>query len=214
MIAQMLNKTTELLKYNLGTVAQPTEAEIRKDMNQLGVNYRGSSLLYYKPLDGDAVFVKRTGYNRASEIDALPGDRAPDAPELVGIGENNVNTSLFDIFLPGRHTVLVFAESDTTIASLEPIAKALRSQPANTVQGLLLISKQIQNSVSASARSFDFALIDGDGHAFRGYRVQGQPEVAPVVIVRPDGVIGARFRGSEGIEHYFHGIFNGPLPSN
>lgn len=213
-IAQMLNKTTELLEYNFGSCPKPTEAEIRKDMNQLGVNYRGSSLVYYEPLEGDAAFVKGIGYNQTSETDALPGDRAPDAPGLIRLGENNVITSLFDVFSPARHTLLVFADDNTAITTLAAIGEAVQSQPANTVRGVLLIGQHVHGNVSSSSSGFDLAFVDGEGHTFRGYRVQGKSGVPLVVIVRPDGVIGARFRGPEGIARYFHGVFNGRLTNN
>lgn len=219
-IAQMLNKTTDLLKYtfsdsNGAATHWSTEAEIRKDMNQLGVSYRGSSLVYYEPTDGDPVFLKGIGYNRESETDALPGDRAPEAPGLFRLGESDITTSLFNIFLPSHHTVLVFSERNTAVAALEHIANALQSQPSNTIQGVLLVSTQDQEIVVNPHVGFDLNLIDGEGHAFKGYRVQHQPVVSGqqtplVVIVRPDGVIGARFRGPEGVVRYFNCIFNGP----
>lgn len=212
----MLNKTTDLLKYTLldprGTATQPIEAEIRKDMNQLGVNYRTSSLVYYEPSEGDAAFVKGIGYNRSSETDALPGDRAPEAPGL-GRSGTTATTSLFDVFSPSCHTALVFVDPNTTTTSMEHISGALRNQPAGTVQGILLVSDKNPKIFANTNVDLDLTLVDREGHAFRGYHVQ--PEIigsgAPlVVVVRPDGVIGARFRGFQGITRYFSGIFNGP----
>lgn len=210
----MLNKTTELLKYTLldprGTATQPTEAEIRKDMNQLGVNYRGSSLVYHEPSKEDAAFVKGIGYNRSSETDALPGDRAPEAPGLVRQGSKGPTTSLFDVFSPSHHTALVFSGVNTTAATIEPIIEALQSQPLDTVRGVLVVSDLSLDSFANTSVNLDLTLVDREGHAFRGYHVQDRPESPLVVVVRPDGVIGARFRGSEGITHYFNVIFNGP----
>lgn len=48
-------------------------------------------------------------------------------------------------------------------------------------------------------------LIDQAGHAYRGYVVEeGEIEI---VVVRPDGVVGAIVRGAAGLERYFEGVF-------
>lgn len=220
-IAQMLNKTTELLKYTLSdpnaATHWSTEAEIRKDMNQLGVNYRGSSLLYYGQTERDVSVSKGTSYNRESETDALPGDRAPEAPGLIEPGTTDT-TNLFDIFSPSLHTVLVFADQNTTADRLTHIIDAMRSQPSNTVQGVLLVKEHNQGVLLADyAKDIHLILVDEQGHAFDGYNIQDnfkasglEPGAPLVVIVRPDGVIGARFCGSDDIVHYFNGIFNEP----
>ncbi|KAI6033347.1 hypothetical protein EDC04DRAFT_2706926 [Pisolithus marmoratus] len=48
-------------------------------------------------------------------------------------------------------------------------------------------------------------LIDQAGHAYRGYVVEEQE--ARVVVVRPDGVVGAIVHGVTGLEQYFEGVF-------
>lgn len=188
-IAQMLNKATELLRYNFETAPQPDEAEIRKDMIQLGVNYRGSPLLYYEPSKGDAAYVKGIGYNRSSETDALPGDRAPEAPGLSQLGERKGDStiSLFDIFSPSLHTALVFYDVHITDAILDRIFQALRSQPADTVYGVLLVRNQGFDTFADISTNIDLALFDREGHAFKGYNVQKQSRAigpqSPMVII-------------------------------
>ncbi|KZP07005.1 hypothetical protein FIBSPDRAFT_875975, partial [Athelia psychrophila] len=49
-------------------------------------------------------------------------------------------------------------------------------------------------------------LKDNLGHAYEGYAVMPSAEVITVYIVRPDGVVGGKVRGVEGVEKYFSGI--------
>ncbi len=47
-------------------------------------------------------------------------------------------------------------------------------------------------------------LRDASGHAFKEYGLS--PDAIHVVIVRPDGVIGAFVKGTEGVNKYFNTI--------
>jgi hypothetical protein len=101
-IAEMLNKTTELLKhvFNQKTGRDASENKLRKAMTQLGVNYRGSSIVYNEGAERDPATLG-SGYNKESETAAQPGDRAPEAPGLVDVCNTSAQAatlSLFGIF--------------------------------------------------------------------------------------------------------------------
>ena len=49
-------------------------------------------------------------------------------------------------------------------------------------------------------------LVDAEGHAYGGYAIAA--ERVTVVIVRPDGVIGAVFKNAGGVEKYFSKLMN------
>ncbi|KAL1694009.1 FAD binding domain-containing protein [Schizophyllum commune] len=196
-IAAMLQKTTELynktskaFKEHGAAYAKASDAmwERKSELQQLGVNYRGSDIV----LD-----------ERNSAKDAIPsaygsgagglraGDRAPSAP-LRGDGIEK----LFDVLDSTRHTVLVFTADETKVKSVVDAVKALPSGVAKTVaivpQGKTLDIPGVQ------------VVDDVEGHAYRTYQVGDEPTT---FVVRPDGAIGAIVLEAEGVARYFAKIF-------
>jgi hypothetical protein len=197
----MLNKTTELL--NLRLAATPLQPEkgvaIMSDMSQLGVNYRGSSIVFEE--GADPIVVKYTAYSKDSITAALPGDRAPEAPNLTDIANaDNAPINLYSILSAARHSVFIFGDGYSDDA-LDALSEALHRQPESATYTVLLLRSQ--GSSSRLHGMFDRTLIDSEGHAYAGYNV----DWTGVVIIRPDGVIGARVGGAAGVEQYFKGIF-------
>jgi len=194
-IAEMLNKTTELHH----KVMKLTDGDIRRgpELNQLGVNCRGSSIVYED--EPDAPAAKWPGYNKDSESAARAGDRAPEAPKLKPAGAVDGFTSLFSIFSPSKHTVLRFSESEDDRKSL---FKFLKTLPKGTVQSAVIL-----NPISPfpTDDDCDIVLVDKEGHAHNGYHVADA--TFSIFVVRPDGVIGARTRSVEGVEEYFGRLF-------
>lgn len=189
-------------------------------MNQLGVNYRGSSIVLYGKDIAGYTSTRNIGYSKDSETAALPGDRAPEAPGLVRSGSTDGSVtprSLFGLLRPSLHTALVFSDAIGSASSLESIAEVIRGQPANIAHAVLIVKQGLDRLNQVPVNDvFDETLIDAEGYAFEGYHVaadQGIREGPVVVVVRPDGVIGARVRDAEGIARYFHGIFESPASS-
>ena len=99
-------------------------------MTQLAVNYRA---IVCNEGDERDPATSGSGYNKESETAARPGDRAPDAPGLVNVRRTSAQAatlSLFGIFAPSVHSVLVFAgnsvgsgNSDTLHVLSGPIAR-------------------------------------------------------------------------------------------
>ena len=151
-----------------------------------------------------------SGYNKESETAAQPGDRAPEASGLVD-SAHAATLSLFGIFAPSVHTVLVFAggngsgngNSDT----LHALPGIIARQPEGAVRAVLIVSPK-SKSESRGAGLFEQVLVDRDGHAHAGYNVPVvSGEKVTLVVVRPDGFIGARVHNATGIERYFGCIF-------
>ncbi|KAF8909282.1 hypothetical protein CPB84DRAFT_1765743 [Gymnopilus junonius] len=195
-IAEMLGKTTELLKQVM------VSGDIKRggELSQLGVNYRGSSIVYED--DMETLTVKGKGYNDASEVAARPGDRAPDAPGLADAFDKNKGICLYDVFSVAAHTILVFSD---TLQGHSALFQVVERLPGATVQVVLILPKGSEAFTSESGVDEQFAkvLVDNDGHAYAGYHV----DQASLAIIRPDGVVGARVLGVSGIERYFKGIF-------
>ncbi|KAJ6553882.1 FAD binding domain-containing protein [Mycena sp. CBHHK59/15] len=196
-IAEMLKLTTALHNATAARLAAPGAADDGSawkrggDLNMLGVNSRGSSIVLGAAADGGA-----SAYTEAAAPDGRvqAGFRAPDAPGLVALRSSDAPTRLFNVFGAAAHTALVFGDDGSG-----GVAEALRRVPAGVVRAVLLLpAGQAPAGVLAG---FDSVLEDTAGHAYGGYGARNGDQM--VVIVRPDGVVGAVVDGPEGVEQYF-----------
>ncbi|KAK7021336.1 hypothetical protein VNI00_017438 [Paramarasmius palmivorus] len=188
-IASMLGKTTDLLNSTYKTDTLGRGFELR----QFGVNYRGSSIVLSGGEEGgDGVDPYRSGLDGVLKA----GDRAPDAPNLQVQGEET-SFSLFGVFKPTHHTILVFT-------------------PSPGVSLDLSLQKDVVKTLVIYPRDGDAereGVVDTAGYAYKhyGFGVDGEKgqEKGGVVIVRPDGYVGAILRGEveEGVKRYFGKVF-------
>ncbi|KAI6018035.1 hypothetical protein PISMIDRAFT_690216 [Pisolithus microcarpus 441] len=203
-----------------------------KNMYMLGVNCRTSPLVVdeFVPTPASGVAVVHGAYGNIQEGILRAGDRAPDAPGLVPIVKSNraasntlvpsllpaeglQGTRLFDIFAPTYHTILIFVpvSADPVVSSV--LAALQHCIPENGLVRLLVVlpntlpdldggveTSSVQDQVHGAE-----VLVDRAGHAYRGYLIEN--DEVKVVVVRPDGVVGAIVHGAEGLERYFHGVF-------
>ncbi|KAJ7662150.1 FAD binding domain-containing protein [Mycena polygramma] len=191
-IAQMLKLTTEL--YNKTFSGKDDEGWRRGgDLRMLGVNYCRSSIVLE---DGPAV-PGDSAYANAEGGPTRAAYRAPDASGLVR-AEDDVSMRLFAIFSASAHTVLLFGGDAAAHAG---VAEVLARFPEGTVRTVQIVPQG--QTADASAGS---ALVveDREGHAYAGYGVP--VDKLTVVVVRPDGVVGATVTGAEGVERYFRKI--------
>ncbi|KAJ7080586.1 FAD binding domain-containing protein [Mycena belliarum] len=195
-IAQMLQLTTALHEK---TAAQVAAGAVEGDawqrggaLGMLGVNARGAIVL-----GAGAGAGANTG---AGAYDAAAGGvqggyRAPDAPGLAGAAPR-----LFALFGPAAHTALVFGGDAAAHAA---VAGALEAWPHGTVRAVLVRKA----GAAAEETPFGEVVEDRAGHAYAEY-VPGAAEGAlTVVVVRPDGVVGAVIPDVEDIARYGSLIF-------
>ncbi|KAF8178163.1 FAD binding domain-containing protein [Mycena galopus ATCC 62051] len=193
-IAQMLNVTTTLYnktfhKTSDADSTDPDEEWARGgDIHMLGVNYSGSSIVQE---DGVPVVAGANAYSRGSER-VQAAYRAPDAPGLVRAGSQDAPTTLFSIFSSTAHTVLIFGGEETSCADV------LRRLPQEVVRAVQLLPR---GQTASGAATSALVLEDRAGHAYAVYRLP--VDALTVVVVRPDGVVGAVAPGVEGVERYF-----------
>ena len=200
-IAEMLDKTTEFFNRVIETKGDFSRVGRDTDLAQLGVTYRGSSIIGEDDICDTTL--KFSGYNKKSETAACPGDRAPEIPSLITTtGENEVKT-LFDILSPSHHSVLVFTKKYEAQLSLA-LSSVINRLPGKTVRNILILSSE--PNVTELCTVYDEVLIDSGGHAYAGYGLPSDESY--IVVVRPDGVIGARVREVSGVERYFQKIFS------
>ncbi|KAG0704756.1 FAD binding domain-containing protein [Suillus ampliporus] len=167
----------------------------------LGINCRFSNIVldeFATPIEGKPI----NAYGVLDEGHLEAGDRAPDAPNMlqVGPGESDLKT-LFGLYRPWYHTVLVFAPS---LADATPILGALEACDHSVVRKAVILpsSASVAPIVSPCA---DVVLVDQEGYAYSAYLVEANQ--TKVFVIRPDGVIGAIVHGVEGMKKYFSKIF-------
>ncbi|KAG1829223.1 FAD binding domain-containing protein [Suillus subalutaceus] len=195
-ISEMLELTTTILNQ----VVKAGDMTIPRNpiTFMLGVNCRFSNIV----LDEFAIPGKPiNAYGVLDEGNLEAGDRAPDAPNMlqVGGGKSGMKT-LFGLYRPWYHTVLVFASNH---ADATPILGALEAYDTSVVRSAVVLPSSI--SATSIAPPADLVLVDQEGHAYSAYLVEaGQTKV---FVIRPDGVIGAIVHGVEGVKKYFSKIF-------
>lgn len=205
----MLQRTTALLEKTVSYKVGATDtsfAQRPKALHQLGVNYRWSSIVVDEqaPLEADAV--ASAAYRPEDSTVLRAGDRAPDSPGLKIIHASDPSvpagaiTSLFCLFKPTRHTVLLFASK---VEDVQDILHALQRAPKGTVYTVLVVSKDV--GVDGQSPPVDLVLVDQEGHAHNYY-----PPVSDgfnTIIIRPDAVVGAVVRSVDGAQKYLSEVF-------
>lgn len=192
-IAEMLSQTAALLKKTSEAKKGNFSAWKRDDvLRQMGVNYRGS------PIVTDERTLGNSGGKPYSNTDGkvCAGDRAPDAPGLVDVSGRT--TKLFDRFNTYSHTVLIFGPPALNIV------EALAQYPRGAIQCLFILPK---GSMLPTANSSTAIAVEDRGeHAHIGYAVANK-KLPTIVVVRPDGAIGAIAFRINGLQRYFNRIF-------
>lgn len=219
-VAEMLNLTKELHKHTAAArikfvddAAQDTSKDPMfrpKSLSQIWVNYRWSAVVL------DERFPTGAGEKHINpfgvEGDVLQaGDRAPDAPMLKECGPDasqlahTTNISLFKLFSPTLHTLLVFPQSDSVPTDLE-LLSLYRSR------GVLYIWSILGAEASYIDVGADKTFFDMFGHAAKAYGIGRDSSVGDVslqyFLIRPDGMLGVCCENISIVLDYFHCILN------
>ena len=165
------------------------------ELRQFGVNYRWSSIV-----SDDKPSQKKVGTYGASSDEIHAGDRAPDASGLVNIKTGSVNT-IYQYIKSSRHTVLLFA---SFIDEVVPFLDVLEKTPTNTFQSVVILDscKDVDNAPTKGMAIN--VLVDSDNNARKSYNCYKDKRI---IIIRPDGIIGALTSSISGIQKYLGFIF-------
>ncbi|KAG0704757.1 FAD binding domain-containing protein [Suillus ampliporus] len=198
-ISKMLEITTSMLNEVLTTGDAPIQRS--PTLFMLGINCRFSNIVldeFATPIEWK--FINAYGVLDEGHLEA--GDRAPDASNVLqmGRGESDVKT-LFALYRPWYHTVLVFAPS---LADANPIMGALEACDKSVVFKAVVLPSSTPVTPIASPCA-DVVLVDQEGYAYSAYLVEANQ--TKVFVIRPDGVVGAIVHGAEGVKRYFSKIF-------
>jgi FAD binding domain len=199
-IAEVLEKSTQLLvkAVDLNKLKDKDAAYRRgPDLFQLDVKYIGSPIVFDE-LDSESDKKERR---------VRAGCRAPNAPGIVPLtlGLKPGSSELFDIFNPTRHTVLIFAHSGEDITAY---TSALREYPPGTMYPVVVMPKGYTGKDMAGCEPGTMIVSDSQEYCWTAYPAL---EGAKVVIIRPDGYIGAIARSVDGIGRYRALIFDANL---
>ncbi|KAJ7466152.1 FAD binding domain-containing protein, partial [Mycena galericulata] len=206
-IAHMLNLTTELYNssfdqlHRKGIAIEDASFARGGDLRMLGINYRGSSIISEDA--GAAAEGASNAYAKAEGGRIQAAYRAPDAPGLIRVGSGSASdpTRLFTLFRASVHTVLLFGGD---AASRVPVASVLAHIPAGLFDALLVLPKG-QKAASDAEIFSSLVLIDASGHAYGGYGVGTE---LTIVVVRPDGFVGAVASDAAGVQKYFQKLLS------
>lgn len=166
-----------------------------------GINYRYSDIILEErdttPQDKEEAMAHAySGYEGLGVLRA--GDRAPEAPELIST-QHRLKTSLFEQYKLTLHTVLVFTTEGERQLVMEVIA-LVKSYPKDAVQVIVIASEESRDFTGTNV------LIDRDGHAHNAYLAPN--DTVNIVVVRPDGFIGAIVMDVVGVQRYFSKILD------
>ncbi|KAK1235441.1 hypothetical protein PQX77_001330, partial [Marasmius sp. AFHP31] len=204
-IATMLNKTTEIMNrtFQARPDIQGLDPEVFKrgfELRMLGVNYRGSPLVVDEK-HGEEKDVIVDPYRGGLDGAFKGGDRAPAASGLVDLADNSI-TTLYDIFSPSKHTILVFAGEDGVSGQvLENVGDIF---PQGTSQTVVVHPQSFTGTSTATQAQGHHIMVDKEGYAFKHYRAN---EKLRMFAIRPDGFVGAIAEGAEGLKKYAGLIF-------
>ena len=196
-IANMLDVTKELLQK---VVELEVHDEIPEEdspfyrgmkLYQLDLNCRGSPVVVDR--------LDRESYKLGKRLRA--GDRAPNAPGILPLnfGLRPGATELFDIYTSSLHTALIFLKGNETV---KPYLESLKRYPPDTVLPVIVLQQGDERDVAVFGETC--VVRDSAGHCWRSYSTEGG---AKVVIVRPDGCVGAVGRSAGVVDEYRNLVF-------
>ncbi|EGN92834.1 hypothetical protein SERLA73DRAFT_172594 [Serpula lacrymans var. lacrymans S7.3] len=220
-VAEMLNLTTQLHERAFNRIpstarSSPTEDPIdpmSRPLNllQLGINYRWSPIVVEGRDKAEARGHQDPHGVAGGELRA--GDRAPDATDLSvrGKDEGGATTSppvahhtMYGLVAAakGKHVILIFPASlEDVRGSVEGLRGYVQSGVA---EALVVLEPGMREAVGGVEAYGARVCVDESGHARTGYGVETGSTA--IVVVRPDGIIGAYVLGIDQAHEYFSRI--------
>jgi hypothetical protein len=198
-IAEMLQRSNAVLDaMQSGDQARVQVLWREPAIRQLTIHCEWSTIVFDERRAGGRAAVPESPYVGTAGLWA--GDRAPNAPDLRVLHDaKGPQAELFDLFHPAKHTVLVFVGKDTDVFSFVEI---VHLQPAGTC-AVVLVFEQAPEGVSPPGA--DVAVVDTKGYAAQFYEVE---QGICAVVVRPDGIVAAMVRTTDGLAHAFGLVFD------
>lgn len=209
-VSEMLKQTTKLLNGVVKSSKDDGAWNRSGSTLQLGINYRWSSIILdevkkTEPTAQDSVDERSDSYGVSVNDGLQAGDRAPDSPDLTRLRSDLIakKSSLFrDVFGPSYHTVLIFAHLVDAKASLQRVT----GYPKDVLRTAVIVPSQQAVPIDLPDH-VNLVFEDSKGHAHEAYAGRK----CGIIVVRPDGVVGAMARDPQWLDRYFKGILLEPL---
>ena len=209
-VSEMLKQTTKLLNGMVKSSKDDGAWNRSGTALQLGINYRWSSIVLDEvkktdPTAQDSIDERSNSYGVSVNDDLQAGDRAPDSSDLIRLRSDLIvkKSSLFrDVFGPSYHTVLIFAQLVDAKASLQWVA----GYPKDVLRTAVIVPSQQAVPIDLPDH-VDLVFEDRKGHAHEAYTGRK----CGIIVVRPDGVVGAMARDPQWLDRYFKGILLEPF---
>jgi len=201
-IASMLEKTKLLATQTFGSSTDPSSLDTAlkrgHELLQLGVNYRGSKVIVD---DSPQAITEEVidPYRSGEDGQVRAGDRAPDAPDLFD--SDGRKFCIYDLLKTTHHTLLLFSSDPNLIRNALDAVK----DRGELIKKVVVLPKESKPDELGPVEDADHILGDSKGHAYEGYNVYGK--ALPIVIIRPDGWIGATVANEEGLQRYLKAVF-------
>lgn len=204
--AEALNRAEAVLKEGEDQINRDSAWFRGRKFLQLDVNYRWSAVVFDERDEGKDMKAVADAYGVNSH-DTRAGDRAPDAPGLVILTGDvqGTMTRLHDLFSPSKHVALVFATPSSAADALA-LLKPLEGFGQDSFRRSLILTKGSVVDAGWALSGIE-VLVDSEGHAYTGYGVAPASDGAMVVIIRPDGMVGAFAKTAVAVEKYAKVVF-------
>lgn len=149
--------------------------------NQLGVNYRSSSIVVDEFQDAEMETSTVTSAYESGDI-LRAGARAPEVPHLLDLSRFERTLSLLDILKPDVHTILVLCSGSGAESNAVGVVEYLRGLPTGIVQPTIIVPKG--SDTLSHLPNVKFVLRDTEGLAFQAYgAVEGEERA---IVILPD----------------------------
>lgn len=217
-VAQTIGTTT--ISADSPDKKQPSGINVIRgfELRMFGINYRGSSIVLDEVAPPAEVL---DPYKMSPEEPVRGGDRAPEAPDLKILHRNSSGgtTSLFEIFDTTKHTALVFFQSPLAI---QEFSRALDNYPNGTMRIVVIHPQGSTERVLIDGKQEGdvVEVLDTKGHAYGSYLrgvdfhavvasegAVSQETRGVVIVVRPDGHVGAIVKDVAGVDRYRRKVF-------
>ncbi|KIJ50310.1 hypothetical protein M422DRAFT_245563 [Sphaerobolus stellatus SS14] len=204
-IAEMLNITTEIYKkiVNSNSTDEQSHWQRNKSLNQLGVNYKWSSIVLHPDSDNPQKDVAAYGSDNREHESVSPGDRAPDAPGIQPCGIEGQAIALFDILSYTCHTILIFSP---TVEKVDTLRGYTATLPTGLIQLIGIFSAGDDQSPNGNKISVDRSFIDGSRHVHINYGINLSDFA--IIAIRPDGMVGTITSEVDDLQRYFKPILS------
>ncbi|TFK37808.1 FAD binding domain-containing protein [Crucibulum laeve] len=214
-ITEMLRQVTGIHKDSSGEGGNLT-LERGPHLMMMGINYRWSSIVlddqFSSRDEREIEELKKHAYIVKDAV-LRAGDRAPDTSDLLEVqrqDRHQTPATLFSLLLPDKHTVLIFIGNRSFSEGMRLKESLLDESTLSYHQEFIqvfLVGNLFPSAALEAPKMGTVCLFDSKAFAYQLYSAS-DAESMKIIVIRPDGVIGAILRDAGGLRKYFSKMFS------